>query len=329
MLPLIRNHSPFTVIVLFILMLMLKMQAILAPVAPVPPTAGMFLYGYIFRIFDSFLHGNAIGYTLISVMMIFGQAIYLSGISNKHKLFKKSGYLPAFLFICFTSMLPAFNHFGPSLIANWCLLLSLDTILGLPQQNLAQKRLFNAGFVLSIGILIQFSAIWFLVFFAASILLVRLTNLSGWLVAILGLLTPVYFAAALLFLVDKLPVLTFWPRLGLSLPRHIPHPIHLLTSVGTIMLYAALGIYTLQGQLGSLAISNRRSWGAVMLYTLAAVASAINAPLTLSAAWLLPLSGLALIAASALQGEVSKRFGTFMALSLIALVIFCQFTINR
>ena len=42
----------------------------------------------------------------------------------------------------------------------------------------------------------------------------------------MGYLTPLYFAAAILLIVDKLPMLAHWPDLDLVVPRKINLPMY-------------------------------------------------------------------------------------------------------
>lgn len=328
MLNILRTHSPFTVILLAILALLLKLQPLLHPVAPALGEGAVF-FGYVLRLTDRLLHGSAFAYTFLAVGMVFAQSVYLSGISNRHRLTQRPGYLAAFVYLCLTSCYPAFNYFSAPLLANWFLLLGLDIILSFHQQNGVRKRLFNAGFVFSLAVLVQASAVWSLLLLLMAIILLRAANPAELVVAALGCLTPFYFAVSLLFLADLLPLVKGWWTFSLSVPRRVLHPRHFFGNVGGAVFVAGAGLFSLQHSLGRLAISVRRSWGAVTSYGLVSLLIAATTPKGTDASWLVCLPPLALVGALPLGAEMNRRFGTFIAFLLPALVIFCQLSINR
>src|SRR5690606_21208200 len=153
---LFRNSNPFVVIILFIATLLMKMPALLHPVMPIP-----YENHIVFPLLLRMLHFSAFGYTLLAIVLIFLQALYLNFIAEKHKLFQKAGYYPAFMYVLFTSLYPAFNYFSEPLFINCLMLIGIDVLLSFPKTLHPGKQLFNAGFVLCLPALIQFPAIGF------------------------------------------------------------------------------------------------------------------------------------------------------------------------
>ncbi len=89
MLHLVRNNSPYTVIILFILTLVLKLQALGHPVMPV--VAGYAaVFGLIVAALKHIFGENPTIFTLLAAVMIFGQSLYLSGIAGRHRIFAKT-----------------------------------------------------------------------------------------------------------------------------------------------------------------------------------------------------------------------------------------------
>ena len=129
MLQLFRANSPYTVIILFILTLLLKLQALHHPVMPVA-AEGQVLYAWVLSGFRVIFGGNAITYTILALLMTFGQAIYLRGVSIRHRLFSRPSYLPALAYIVLSSLHPVLGSFSVPLLANWLIIGAFDTILG-------------------------------------------------------------------------------------------------------------------------------------------------------------------------------------------------------
>ena len=105
-----RNNSPFTVIILFIAALCLKLNVLLHPIAPMP-IQGYLVYNTLLSGINVVLDGNAFGYTLITVVMLFTQALYINNIAVSYKLFNRPTYITAAVFLLLTSLYPAVQLF--------------------------------------------------------------------------------------------------------------------------------------------------------------------------------------------------------------------------
>jgi len=327
-LQLFRNNSPYTVIILFIFTLLIKLPALLHPAVPGLLHDGP-VYNSIVRALASVLGQSGFAWTLLTIVLLFAQAIYLTGITVRRRLFHKTYYTPAFAFIALTSILPAFNFFSPPLLVNWLMLFAVDIFLRLSQPMHPQKHIFNAGFLLSIAALLQFSAIGFLLLFIVMLIILRPFNPAEWVVAMLGSLTPIYFFAGLLFLFDKFDQIKLWPDIGISLPRQLPHPLYFIgTVIGGLILLSS-GLYVINDTRNKMAISVRRGWSAVIAWFIVSLIVCIFTPDTIAAAWLCAIPPLALIIAHPLNLEKNKLFSNFIFYFLIAFAVFCQFTIHR
>lgn len=327
MLQLFRGNSPYTVIILFILTLLLKLQAMRYPVAPVAAD-GQIVFAWVLRAIRSVVGAGATTFTILAMLMTFGQAIYLRGISIRHRLFGRPSYLPAFAYIILSSLHPELGSFTPALLANWLILGAVDTILGFTSREEERRRIFNAGFLLGAAAAICFSHIVFAVFLVLTLILLRPFKPGEWVVAALGYLTPFYFAAGLLFLTDKLQLLRFWPRAGFYVPHFVRgyyYPWYLITGVALLL---AAGIYILVGNLHRLPVATRRGWGAIICALIAGIAAALIAPVRLSGEWIAAMPALALLIIPPLATEKRSRFATFAFYFLILLVICCQVTVR-
>ena len=328
MLQLFRNNSPYTVIILFIITLLLKLQALLHPAAPVILPHEPF-FDWLVHLLNTVMCGNPFAYTFLAAVLLFGQSIYLTGIAVRHRLFAKPTYLPAFTYIIFTSVLPAFSYFTAPLIVTWLVLGALDTMLKFSQPQRPRTHIFNAGLLLAIAALLQFSALGYLLLLLLALLLLRSFNAGEWVVAMMGYCTPFYFLAGLLYLFNKLPLLRRWPDLGISLPRQMGHPLYLMGAVTGFIILTVCGFYTLQGGMARYAIAVRRGWGAVVCYAVASLPVVIFTSHKEGAAWLCILPPLALIAAHPMGDEKSRLFPNFIFYFLAAFALFCQLTVFK
>ncbi|RYD51007.1 MAG: hypothetical protein EOP52_11405 [Sphingobacteriales bacterium] len=325
MLPLIRNNTPYAVGVLLILVILIGASAPVAAVA-VPPVSQP-LYYFLIRSGKALFGTSAFGWTTIYLLLLFGQALYLNNLVIRHRLFTKSTFTPAFMFLIFATLLPSFQGITPPLFANFLLLGALDTMLQFGRPTQPRRLIFNAGFLIGTAAFVQFSYVFAFGLLLAALLFLRPFHTGEYMAALLGLLTPVYFMATALFLTDQLSALRNWPSIALHrLPWHsgqVGATIGIYSGVALLLL---AGLYQLNGQMNRSSIYVRRSWGVIVSGMVISVFIAVLAPATVPQSWrvLAPFYGL--VVAAALETEKPRRFATFafwMALALpIASYIF-------
>jgi hypothetical protein len=323
-----RNNSPYTVIILFIFTLLIKLPVLLHPSLPVILPDGP-VYNSIVRGIGTILGKSSFAWTLLTIVLLFAQGIYLTSITVRRRLFHKTYYTPAFAYITLTSIFPAFNFFSPPLLANWLILFAMDIFLRLSQPMHPQKHIFNAGFLLALAALIQFSAIGYILLFITALIILRPFNSAEWVVAVLGCLTPIYFFAGVLFLFDKLGQMRSWPSIGISFPRQLPNPLYFIGTVIGGLILLSTSIYVLNDSHQKMAISVRRGWSTVVAWLGVALVICIFTPDHIQAAWLALMLPLALFTALPLNLEKDRLFSNFIFYFLIALTLFCQFTFHK
>ncbi len=328
MLHLVRTSSPYTVIILAILLLLLKLQALGAPVYPVAD-AHHAVFGYIVHLFSYVLGHSRYAFTLLAILMTFGQAIYLMSIASRHRLFQKHTYVPAFAYIVLSSLHPALGQFSAPLLVNWLTLGALDTALRFTRREESQRTIFNTGFLLGCAALLHFPAILYIAFFMLSLMWLRTFKPGEWVVGILGYVVPAYFAACLLYLFDGWAAVHGWPHWGSGLPQKGAQPLYLIALIGGCIVLLIAGVVFLMRGFYKMPVSVRRGWGAVGTAMMVGVAVAALTPRAESAAWLCVLPPMALLVIPPMLGDKRSRFATFTFYFLLLLVIFCQLALRR
>jgi len=327
-LPLIRNNTPFTVLILFIFTLVARLPALLHPVAPLPEE-GLPLYNLLLGLCDVVLRGSAFGYTLLAVCLLFFQALYLNALAIRHRLFPRPAYVAAYCYLLLTSVLPSFSFFSSLIFVNWCLLGALDMMLRLAQPAHPRKQIYNAGLLVGLSALFGFSAVAYILLFLLALLLLRPFNIGEWVVALLGLCTPVYFLAGILFLADSEAMLLRWVTAGLSLPAWPGWSVYAVGLVAGVAVLAGCGLYVMRGQVAKSTIHIRRAWGVILCGCIISVPVAVFAGQQGGQAWLAVMPALSLVTAHPLYLERNKRFVLFVFWFSLALLVFCQVTFNR
>lgn len=306
----------------------MKLQALSQPQLPPVPQDHV-VFGQIAALVSRQLNGNAFAITLVSVLMLLAQSLYLNHITVKHKLFARSSYFPAFAYLVLTSLHPSYSYFSEPLLLNWVILWAVNMMMTLSQTSQPRKQIFNAGFIICVPLLFQVSYLGLLALFLLALMFLRSFNLGEWTVGILGYLTPVYFFTGILFLMDQLNVLKNILQIGTFSGIHIDHPLYFSGLVGGLSLLLAIGSAGVQQQMTRMTIYIRRSWGLVYTYLAIGFGIALFSAFRGRSEWLILMPPLALVIAQAFCFEKTKRFSNFTFYFFLIVLTFCQLALNK
>ena len=322
MLRLFKNNTPFTVIILFIFALLVKMQVLLSPGTPLP-VPRHFMYNYILRALQFVFRGNAFGFTLFAIVLLFVQAIYLKSIAIRHKLFPRNTYMPAFVYLLLTSIYPQFNYFSETIVLNWLLLAAIDVMFSFSQTSQPRKLIFNAAFLLCVAATFQFTLLSYFLLLLVGMVMFRPFNLGEWSVALMGYITPLYFLVSILFLADKLYLFTLWPHLGFSVVSHVKAPFHLVVTMAGLVILLGTGVFAMQQNVAMSNIYIRRDWIVITFYLIISVMVAFATDRKVASAWLIAIPALSIIVTHAVALEKNKRFSNFIFYFSLVFLVFC------
>ncbi len=298
------------------------MQVLLHAVAP-EPAAGHFIYNYLLRAVGVVFKHNAFAYTILAIFVLFIQSLYLKSIATRHKLFPRYTYIPAFVYLLLTSIYPQFSTFNETLIINFLLLGAVDIMFGFTQTTQPRKLIYNAGFLLSMAALFQFTLLAFFLLLLVGMVMFRSFNIGEWSVAIMGYITPFYFLASILFLADRFYLFSQWPHVGFSLSSHVASVFYLILTLIGIMILLASGIYAMQKNVAMSNIYIRRDWIAISFYLIISLVVAFLTDHSIKSAWLITMPALSIIISHALLLEKNKRFSNFIFYFSLIFLIFC------
>ncbi len=321
MLRLFRNNSPFTVIVLFIFALVVKFRLLLHPAVP-DPVADHFIYNYILRGLSVVFGHSAFAYSMLAIVILFVQSLYLKSISVRHKLFPRYTYVPAFVYLLLTSIYMPFSTFSETLLVNWLLLGAMDIMFGFTQTTQPRKLIFNAAFLLSMAALFQFTMLAYFFLLLVGMVLFRPFNIGEWSVAAMGYLTPLYFLVCILFLSDRFFLLSQWPGIGFSMsaPTSI---FYLIVMLAGLLILLSSGIYAMQLNVAMSNIYVRRDWIAMSFYLIISILVAILTDVAIKTAWLVTMPAISIVISHALLLEKNKRFSNFIFYLSLAFLAIC------
>ncbi len=298
------------------------MPALLHPQMPLP-VERHFFYNYILKGLSVVLLNSAFLFTLVTIVILFGQSILIKNIADRHKLFPRYTYVPSFVYLLLTSVYVPFNHFNETHLIIFLLLAAVNNMFSFPQTPHPRKLIYNVAFLLSCAALFQFSMLIYFLMLLVGMVMFRTFNGGEWSVALMGYFTPLYFLVCILFLADGLPVLAMWPYVGFSLSLDVISPLYLAVLFSGLIVLLAAGVYAMRKNVALSNIYVRRDWIAISYYLIISLLVAALTDNAIKSAWLIAIPALSIIISHALLLEKNKRFSNFIFYFSLVLLAAC------
>jgi len=299
------------------------MQALVHPALPVARDAQLAYVATLNILFRVFGH-SAFVFSLLSVLLIFAQGLWLNLVAMRHRLFHQNTYLVAFVYILLCSLNKSFSHFNAQLLVNFLLIYIIDQLMQLKQVQTANKYLFNIGFAISVAALFQFTVLFLVPFIFIALLILRPLSIREMLISLVGMVMPLYILAVVLFCLDHLSLISIWPDIGISLPVQLkPHKYYLIIFASLVVLLIG-SMYTMQLQLPKAPIYIRRFWIMLSILFVFTILVASFTDILVAGSWMICLPTLSLIVAHVFQNERSKKMNAISFYFALLLVLYSQ-----
>lgn len=324
MLRVFKSYNPYAILVLFILTIGLKSAALVHPEAIFTANQSQFVWLKISNIIAIILGNSPFLITLFAIVNLFGQAIFLNRIANRHHLFPKSTYLPALTYILVTSLFKDWNYLSAALVSNWLLLGGLSEMLLLYTATDARKRIFNIGMFISITALLVFPNIIFVAMLFLALGILRPFKAAEWMVGVLGILTPFYFLAGILFLTNDLELFKNLIAIDFRLPKKIKNFSVLATSFGFLFLIGVIGVYYLNYFMGRMLFQTKKWWWVILASFFVSLIAGIFTVAKGYNQWMALLVPCTFIIVNIWFEERRKWIGIVLFYLFVAVVIFAQ-----
>lgn len=267
--------------------------------------------------------GSPFVFTALAVLLMLLQSLLLTKIINHHRLFPKPTYLPAMCYLLFTSLLQSWNIFSPALLVNVIMLWVFSSITELYTRTSARDVVFNIGFALGMCGLIYFPAIIFCLLLLVSMLIMRAFRLAEWIIAILGLICPIYLMGTYLFLTNQMTLLRQIPNIGLSLPLITDYKVW--GAMIACLLFFVLGWLLLQRPLMKMLIQGRKIWAVLIVYVLVAMLVPFFNVHFSPAYWVLAVLPVAMFAGNVFWSVTNETFANVIHFIVLGYMIVMQY----
>lgn len=140
-----------------------------------------------------------------SVLLVFVQALIVNQMVNSTKLFARSNYVPALLYILCASMFTDMLYPGPGMLANTFVALVMLSLSELWKRQQAFSEIYDVGFLIALASLFYAPVLAMLILMYIALGILRPFSWREWLTALLGTLTPYFLIGTYYFWIDGLP----------------------------------------------------------------------------------------------------------------------------
>ncbi len=145
---------------------------------------------------------NQIWIKILGILLLFFQVLLINRMSAFNNLSYYNSLFPGLFYVLILSLIPDIHPMSAVLVGNTFIILAIFQMFQTIHRNQRSKRLFNAGFFVSIAAFVDLNFIYlapFFIFAANAIILVRIRDIVLYL---LGFLAPLYFLFAYWILID-------------------------------------------------------------------------------------------------------------------------------
>ena len=259
-----RQKNSSNVLILLVYALTLKFNLFLHPTLPLRQEEDNYLYN---GLVDFLLPLNfpPILYSFLVFVLLFTQATLLNRICNTQKMLAKSTYLPAMSYILITSLMPDWNQFSAPLIINSLLIWVYYRMMLLYNTPKGASAIFNIGVIMGLITLFYQPALVYILLIWLALYIMRPFIIREWVIGLLGVTTPYYFLAILLYLGNQWSWKKVIPALNISLPA-MPSSIFITISIGLMVLAFIIGGFYVQNNLSKMLIQVRKNWSLLLLF---------------------------------------------------------------
>jgi len=152
-----------------------------------------------------FLLNNASVNLLLGLNLVFSiiNGYLISFVCTKHEVSDKQNLLPGFFFVLFTGLLNLSGPFHPIIPASSFVLIALFRLFSIYREEISLSEVFDASFLLALAVLVYAPFVVFLTIPFIAMLILKPFKLREWLLSLLGLIAPFFFASALLFMGNR------------------------------------------------------------------------------------------------------------------------------
>jgi len=206
---------------------------------------------------------------IVSLLMVFFQALMINQFVNNIKLFPKITYVPGLLYILCASLFREYLFFSPVLIVNTFVVLIVIQMFSVYKKTHCWREVFDIGLLIGICALIYFPSFSLLLLFFIGLSTLRPFIWREWAIGVIGIFVPFFLAGTVYYWNDKLAkfLLATFESVYSEFNVEITGGPELVWIGGQLLIMVGISIYLLQNNFMKSPIQFRK-FLTLMLWTI-------------------------------------------------------------
>ncbi|MBC7829454.1 MAG: hypothetical protein H7122_17035 [Chitinophagaceae bacterium] len=326
MIGIFKQKNPGNTLLLLIYALVLKFPNFLHPTGPLQQPGDHYLYKQVIRFLQSFQLPPVL-YSLLAFLLLFGQALLFNRICNAQKMIAKPTYLPAMAFILVSSLFVEWNQFSAPLIINVFLIWIFYRMMLLYNIPKAGNVIYNIGLLLGIVSMLYHPAIVFILLVIFTLFIMRPFRIQEWVIALLGITTPYYFLALILYFSNQWSWGHLLPAVSFNLPLMPTSPFTTISIVLLVIPFIVGGVFV-QNNLNKMLIQVRKGWSLLLLFLMISLSVILIDGDTKYVNWILCIVPISAFHAAAYFYPINKPFPLVLHWITFAYALYLNYVLN-
>jgi hypothetical protein len=225
---------------------------------------------------------NAFANVLASAIVVIVLSLLMHLVNERYHFIRIRTKLPAIVFPVILGGFVELHTMHPAYFGAMFLLMAIFRFLSLFEAPRSYSIIFDAGILLSIGVLFYFNLLVFIPAFMIGIYIIKRT--IGWrdfIVLLLGCALPFLFAFSYFFLTDKLNDILLVIQQNINEPiNHFADNLYLQIYLGVLVFFTLLGSLSMAQQYDSKKVSSRKFFSFFFLIFIFSMLSFVFVPAT-------------------------------------------------
>lgn len=265
MIGIFKQKNQGNALLLIVYGLVLKFPAFLHPSPPLRQSGDdHYLYIWLLNFLEPLKLPNVF-YSFLSFVILFFQATLFNRICNAQKMLHKTNFLPGMAYMLVTSLFPEWSLFSAPLIVNFFLIWIFYKMTILYNASKPGNAIFNIGLIMGFVTLLYQPAVVFILLILISLFIMRPFRIREWLIGLVGVTTPYYFLAIILYLGNNWNWRLLFPSISFRLPI-LPSSLIVTLGIAVLVVPFIIGGFFVQNNLNKMLIQVRKNWSLLLLF---------------------------------------------------------------
>lgn len=205
MIRLFNSNNPVLIPALFVITVVMNLVLFIMPGHFVIEQTNAPFSRLFFHLSEMLINNNHYVLSVLAIVLVFLQALFINKFLNDIKLFEQATYVPALVYIVIACLFEEFLYLTPLLVANTFVIFIISKAFQFSRKQDCMMDIYDMGLLIGISSLFYFPASTLLILVFVALSVFRAFAWREWVVGLLGFLTAYFLIGTYYFVIDQLP----------------------------------------------------------------------------------------------------------------------------